>query len=68
MHMSILLGGAWAQAKGSPIYALLVLVALKTADRPGPAPAGTTKIPAEVTCRRKPIRTEKCEADYAQKN
>jgi len=31
MHITILLGGAWAQAKGSPIYALLVLVFLKTA-------------------------------------
>ena len=31
MHITILLGGAWAQAKGSPVYALLVLVALKTA-------------------------------------
>jgi len=30
MHLTILAGGAWAQAKGSPIYALLVLVALKT--------------------------------------
>jgi hypothetical protein len=31
MHITILLGGAWAQAKGSPVYALLVLVFLKTA-------------------------------------
>lgn len=31
MHVTILLGGAWAQAKGSPVYALLVLVILKTA-------------------------------------
>jgi hypothetical protein len=31
MHMTILLGGAWAQAKGAPVYALLVLVTLKTA-------------------------------------
>lgn len=31
MHITILAGGAWAQAKGSPLYALLVLVALKTA-------------------------------------
>jgi hypothetical protein len=30
MHVTILLGGTWAQAKGSPIYALLVLVTLKT--------------------------------------
>ena len=30
MHITILLGGAWAQAKGSPVYALLVLVTLKT--------------------------------------
>jgi hypothetical protein len=30
MHLTILGGGAWAQAKGSPIYALLVLVTLKT--------------------------------------
>ena len=30
MHVTILLGGAWAQAKGSPVYALLVLVTLKT--------------------------------------
>ena len=30
MHMTILLGGAWAQSKGSPIYALLVLITLKT--------------------------------------
>ena len=30
MHITILLGGAWAQAKGSPVYALLVLVILKT--------------------------------------
>jgi hypothetical protein len=30
MHITILLGGAWAQAKGSPVYALLVLVFLKT--------------------------------------
>lgn len=30
MHLTILLGGTWAQAKGSPIYALLVLVTLKT--------------------------------------
>ncbi len=31
MHLTILIGGAWAQAKGSPLYALLVLVTLKTA-------------------------------------
>jgi len=31
MHITILAGGAWAQAKGSPVYALLVLVMLKTA-------------------------------------
>jgi hypothetical protein len=31
MHLTILGGGAWAQAKGSPVYALLVLVILKTA-------------------------------------
>jgi hypothetical protein len=31
MHITILLGGTWAQAKGSPVYALLVLVTLKTA-------------------------------------
>ena len=31
MHLTILLGGTWAQAKGSPLYALLVLVILKTA-------------------------------------
>jgi len=31
MHVTILLGGTWAQAKGSPIFALLVLVILKTA-------------------------------------
>jgi hypothetical protein len=31
MHLTILAGGAWAQAKGSPVYALLVLVGLKTA-------------------------------------
>ncbi len=31
MHVTILLGGTWAQAKGSPVYALLVLVTLKTA-------------------------------------
>jgi len=31
MHLTILGGGAWAQAKGSPVYALLVLVGLKTA-------------------------------------
>lgn len=31
MHLTILLGGAWTQAKGSPVYALLVLVILKTA-------------------------------------
>jgi hypothetical protein len=30
MHLTILLGGTWAQAKGSPVYALLVLVILKT--------------------------------------
>lgn len=30
MHMTILIGGTWAQSKGSPVYALLVLVALKT--------------------------------------
>jgi len=30
MHITILAGGAWAQAKGSPVYALVVLVALKT--------------------------------------
>jgi hypothetical protein len=30
MHLTILVGGAWAQAKGSPVYALLVLVTLKT--------------------------------------
>lgn len=30
MHITILAGGAWAQAKGSPVYALLVLVTLKT--------------------------------------
>jgi hypothetical protein len=30
MHITILAGGAWAQAKGSPVYALAVLVALKT--------------------------------------
>jgi hypothetical protein len=30
MHLTILLGGTWAQAKGSPVYALLVLVSLKT--------------------------------------
>jgi hypothetical protein len=30
MHMTILLGGAWAQSKGSPVYGLLVLIALKT--------------------------------------
>jgi hypothetical protein len=30
MHLTILLGGAWAQAKGSPVYALFVLVTLKT--------------------------------------
>lgn len=30
MHLTILLGGAWAQTKGSPVYALLVLVTLKT--------------------------------------
>jgi hypothetical protein len=31
MHLTILLGGTWAQANGSPVYALLVLVTLKTA-------------------------------------
>jgi hypothetical protein len=31
MHLTILLGGTWAQAKGSPVLALLVLVILKTA-------------------------------------
>ncbi|MBN2400315.1 MAG: hypothetical protein JXI33_08255 [Candidatus Aminicenantes bacterium] len=31
MHLTIVLGGSWAQAKGSPIFALLVLVMLKTA-------------------------------------
>jgi hypothetical protein len=31
MHVTILLGGAWAQTKGSPVFALLVLVTLKTA-------------------------------------
>jgi hypothetical protein len=31
MHVTILLGGTWAQAKGSPVFALLVLVTLKTA-------------------------------------
>jgi len=30
MHLTILGGGAWAQAKGSPVYALVVLVTLKT--------------------------------------
>jgi hypothetical protein len=30
MHITILAGGAWAQAKGSPVFALLVLVILKT--------------------------------------
>jgi hypothetical protein len=30
MHVTILAGGAWAQAKGSPVYALAVLVTLKT--------------------------------------
>jgi hypothetical protein len=30
MHMTILLGGAWAQSKGSPVYGLLVLITLKT--------------------------------------
>ncbi len=30
MHITILAGGAWAQAKGSPVYALVVLVTLKT--------------------------------------
>jgi len=30
MHITILVGGTWAQAKGSPVYALLVLVTLKT--------------------------------------
>lgn len=30
MHITILLGGAWAQARGSPVYALLVLIGLKT--------------------------------------
>jgi hypothetical protein len=30
MHLTILGGGAWAQAKGSPVYALVVLVSLKT--------------------------------------
>jgi hypothetical protein len=30
MHLTILAGGAWAQAKGSPVYALVVLVTLKT--------------------------------------
>jgi hypothetical protein len=30
MHLTILVGGAWAQAKGSPVYALLVLVTMKT--------------------------------------
>jgi hypothetical protein len=30
MHMTILIGGTWAQSKGSPVYALLVLVTLKT--------------------------------------
>jgi len=30
MHITILLGGTWASAKGSPVYALVVLVLLKT--------------------------------------
>jgi hypothetical protein len=30
MHLTILVGGTWALANGSPVYALLVLVALKT--------------------------------------
>jgi hypothetical protein len=30
MHLTILIGGTWAQAKDSPVYALLVLVSLKT--------------------------------------
>jgi hypothetical protein len=30
MHLTILVGGAWAQSKGSPVYGLLVLIALKT--------------------------------------
>ena len=30
MHLTILLGGTWAQAKGSPVFALVVLVTLKT--------------------------------------
>jgi hypothetical protein len=30
MHVTILLGGTWAQAKGSPVPALVVLVAIKT--------------------------------------
>lgn len=30
MHVTILLGGAWAQSKGSPLYALIVMIALKT--------------------------------------
>ena len=30
MHVTILAGGAWAAAKGSPVYALVVLVTLKT--------------------------------------
>jgi len=30
MHITIIAGGAWAAAKGSPVYALVVLVTLKT--------------------------------------
>jgi hypothetical protein len=30
MHLTVILGGTWAQSKGSPLPALILLVGLKT--------------------------------------